>query len=208
MDLAERIYRLRKEKGISQEELADELGVSRQAISKWESGQSTPDLERILAMSYYFGVTTDYLLKGTEPPRNTEQKDRATASRILYILSVTLIVIGLFCGFGSWYARQEMEDVWGALVIQVLGVAAYCIGRMLSAEKAPWYLVWLDIVGVAFMPVSLVTGCFSVAVFHQGWAAPYPGGPVHGLLFAIVLLAIAVVSYRLVRDRTRHGPRH
>ena len=67
MNLADRIQDLRKRRGLSQEELADKLGVSRQAVSKWESGQSTPDIERIILMSEFFDVTTDYLLKGTEP---------------------------------------------------------------------------------------------------------------------------------------------
>ena len=61
MKVAERIQALRKAKGISQEELADKLGVSRQAVSKWESGQSSPDLEKIILLSTCFDVTTDYL---------------------------------------------------------------------------------------------------------------------------------------------------
>ena len=67
MNLADRIQALRKGQGISQEELADRLGVSRQAVSKWESEQSTPDVEKIIHLGECFGVTTDYLLRGIEP---------------------------------------------------------------------------------------------------------------------------------------------
>lgn len=63
MILADKIIELRKKNNWSQEELAGMLGVSRQAISKWEGAQSTPDLDRILAMSRIFGVSTDYLIK-------------------------------------------------------------------------------------------------------------------------------------------------
>lgn len=63
MILADKIIALRKKAGWSQEELAEQLGVSRQAVSKWEGAQSVPDMERILQMSKVFGVTTDYLLK-------------------------------------------------------------------------------------------------------------------------------------------------
>ena len=63
MILADKIINERKKLGLSQEELADKLEVSRQAVSKWESAQSTPDLNRILMMSKIFGVSTDYLLK-------------------------------------------------------------------------------------------------------------------------------------------------
>ena len=63
MILADKIIDLRKKNGWSQEELAEKLGVSRQSISKWEGAQSVPDMNRILAMSRLFGVSTDYLLK-------------------------------------------------------------------------------------------------------------------------------------------------
>ena len=63
MILADKITELRKKNGWSQEELADKLGVSRQSISKWESTQSIPDMNRILKMSEVFGVSTDLLLK-------------------------------------------------------------------------------------------------------------------------------------------------
>ena len=63
MILADKIIRLRKKNGWSQEELAEKMSVSRQAVSKWESSQTIPDLEKILQLSTLFGVTTDYLLK-------------------------------------------------------------------------------------------------------------------------------------------------
>ena len=63
MILADKIIKLRKKNGWSQEELADKMNVSRQAVSKWEAAQTTPDLEKILQLGNLFGVTTDYLLK-------------------------------------------------------------------------------------------------------------------------------------------------
>lgn len=61
--LSEKIMTLRKQRGWSQEQLAEQLGVSRQAVSKWESGVSVPDLDKVVNMSNIFGVCTDYLLK-------------------------------------------------------------------------------------------------------------------------------------------------
>lgn len=63
MILADKIMNLRKQQGMSQEELAHQLGISRQSVSKWESGASIPDLDKILKLSDLFGVSTDYLLK-------------------------------------------------------------------------------------------------------------------------------------------------
>ena len=68
MILADKIMNLRKKAGWSQEELANQLGVSRQAVSKWESGSSIPDLDKILRLSQLFDVSTDYLLRDEMEP--------------------------------------------------------------------------------------------------------------------------------------------
>ncbi|MDY4586139.1 MAG: helix-turn-helix transcriptional regulator, partial [Oscillospiraceae bacterium] len=63
MTLSDKIIEERKKKGWSQEELAYKLEVSRQAVSKWESAGSVPDLQRIIQLADLFGVSTDYLLR-------------------------------------------------------------------------------------------------------------------------------------------------
>lgn len=78
MILAEKIMSLRKQNGWSQEELAEQLDVSRQSVSKWESATSIPDIEKILKMSQLFGVSTDYLLKDDEEMDETPQIDTST----------------------------------------------------------------------------------------------------------------------------------
>lgn len=76
MEFSEKIFTLRKSYNLTQEQLADELNVSRQSISKWESGQTVPELEKIVAMSQIFGVTTDYLLKPSEIDELSVKTDR------------------------------------------------------------------------------------------------------------------------------------
>ncbi len=66
MSVSKQLIHLRSMKGISQEELASLMNVTRQAVSKWETEQSLPDSEKIIRLSEIFGVTTDYLLKGKE----------------------------------------------------------------------------------------------------------------------------------------------
>ncbi len=82
MILAEKIMKYRKENGWSQEDLAAQLGVSRQSVSKWESTASIPDLDKILKMSELFGVSTDYLLKDDleEEPGIVKIKDKPDTS--------------------------------------------------------------------------------------------------------------------------------
>lgn len=105
MTIADRIQSLRKSKGMSQEQLADAVGVSRQAVSKWESEQATPDLEKVVAMSEIFEVTTDYLLKGIEPLEGNDHKtmgdvidqkilNEKNGKRVKSILKYVLIVFG------------------------------------------------------------------------------------------------------------------
>ncbi len=67
MEFNNKLYELRKQKGFSQEELANRLNVSRQTISKWEIGESTPDMEKLVAISDLFNVSLDELVKGQEP---------------------------------------------------------------------------------------------------------------------------------------------
>lgn len=73
MNFNNRLYQLRKQKGFSQEELANRLNVSRQTVSKWEVGDSTPDMEKLAAMSELFGVSLDQLVLGKEEQPNPAQ---------------------------------------------------------------------------------------------------------------------------------------
>lgn len=76
MELSKKLYQLQKKQGLSQEQLAERLNVSRQAISKWESGTATPETDKLLAISNYFQVSLDYLMKNTSEP---EEKEPASA---------------------------------------------------------------------------------------------------------------------------------
>ena len=203
MNMADRIQHLRKSKGISQEELADKVGVSRQAVSKWESEQSTPDLEKVIIMSDFFGVTTDYILKGIEPVTDKEQKSKEIASKILYISSTAFVAIGLLCAFGGWYELQTMEAVAGSMIIQAVGIVGYFIARILSEEKATFYVSWFNIIGIAFMPISMITGYISILVFKQGWVAPYPNGIFHTLTFILLFFVVLVASYAILKKRAK-----
>ena len=109
MSIADRIQSLRKEKGISQEELADQVGVSRQAVSKWESEQSSPEVDKIILLSEYFGVTTDYLLKGKETARREEKKKLDL--KVYTIVGTFINVIGLIVAFASCN-KSYIAPIW------------------------------------------------------------------------------------------------
>lgn len=78
MIFADKLIQLRKKNGWSQEELAEQMNVSRQSVSKWEGAQSIPDIEKIIRLSKIFGISTDYLLKDEieENERTAPQEDK------------------------------------------------------------------------------------------------------------------------------------
>ncbi len=80
MKLNEKIYHYRKQAKLSQEELAARVGVSRQAVSKWELGTATPELDKLIALARAFGVTTDELLSPDEPEQGQPEDGPQSAS--------------------------------------------------------------------------------------------------------------------------------
>lgn len=105
MTIGERLLKLRKEKNLSQEELANVLNVSRQTISKWETDQTSPDFDKIIPICEFYGITCDELFKGAGESVNCSVSinyDRKKKSAInigvsvfLYIISVVWIIIAV-----------------------------------------------------------------------------------------------------------------
>lgn len=127
MNVADRIQSLRKAKGFSQEELADKVGVSRQAVSKWESEQSTPDLEKII-MSELFGVTTDYILKGIKPVAMTSKKT------LYFLYGGLALICATLAGILSFAANRFRADE--CFFISIAGaVIGLGIGLMIQAAS-------------------------------------------------------------------------
>lgn len=128
MNIADRIQYLRKNKGLSQEELADKVGVSRQAVSKWESAQSTPDIEKIIIMSELFEVTTDYILKGIEPVSMTNKKT-------MYSLYLGFaLIFATIAGIWSFTANRFRIDECFFIVIAgaAIGCAIALVTQVIS----------------------------------------------------------------------------
>ena len=78
IETAQRLLEFRKANGYSQEELAEKIGVSRQAISKWERSESSPDTDNLIALSNLYGVTIDELIYGTDKPKRAENGESAS----------------------------------------------------------------------------------------------------------------------------------
>ena len=98
--------------------MANQLNVSRQTLSKWELGISTPETDKIVQISEYFNVSTDYLLKDTIEFVEPTTK-RQFSPRSLIIVSTTLILIGLIIMIALW------EYAYLGFIIQIVGVAIF-----------------------------------------------------------------------------------
>ena len=129
MTFSDKLIALRRKAGWSQEELAERLNVSRQSVSKWESAQSMPDIDKIVQLSSLFGVTTDYLLKdGQAEPEYTED-DTSPLPRIKALTAaywLVVVAIFLWYTFGpkgngqpqySWFIWAVAGVVYAACVV-------------------------------------------------------------------------------------------
>ena len=157
MILADKIMTLRKKAGWSQEELAQQLNVTRQSVSKWEGAQSVPDLDKIVQMSRIFGVSTDYLLKdeleeqepapslAEQPPRRRVSMEEASrylelrraaapklalATFLCVISPITLILLG---GLSEYSARISENTAAGIGLIVLIVLVAAAVGIFLSS---------------------------------------------------------------------------
>ena len=131
MILADKIVTLRKKAGWSQEELAQQLNVTRQSVSKWEGAQSIPDMEKILQMSRIFGVTIDFLLKDEMETAEAAPETETTAAR-----RVTMEEASRYLEL----RRQAAPKMALATLLCVLSPAALLMLSAVSQQTDPlWY---------------------------------------------------------------------
>lgn len=149
MALAEKLYELRKKNHLSQEQLAEQLGVSRQAVSKWETGQSVPESDKILSISRYFGVSLDFLMKDEtavppEDPASPEPAAEETGSdkpakhdrKTLGLAACIGGIAGLILwGVLSIFAPSASDSIAESSVIQIDGggiLILLCLAAIVS----------------------------------------------------------------------------
>ena len=153
MALAERLYELRKKAGLSQERLAEQLGVSRQAVSKWETGSAVPESETLVSLSEYFDVSLDYLLKdsaslpesnaGTQEPRAAVGRgsQRRTVGIVICLAGVvSLLVWGIvsICmpDAADRMGTSSMITIDGNGIFLIVSLAAVIVGAVLLLRSS------------------------------------------------------------------------
>lgn len=156
MDFSEKLLILRKSNNLTQEQLAGKLDVSRQSISKWESGQAVPELEKIVAISAIFDVTTDYLLKSSEIDDLSvktemlekqqqmmllrEQKQHQVLGCVMYALAAYMVFFAVyFIGHFHFWEQVANPSVFFAGFLITTAIVIFICTKKLSSciNKSP-----------------------------------------------------------------------
>ena len=161
MELSEKLQELRKEKGLTQEELAEALFVSRTAISKWESGRGVPNIESLKAISKFFSVSIDELLSGEEilkiADEDNKQKEKHTSDLVFGLLDCSLIMF-LFLPF---FGQKGDEIIKEVSLLSLTGTPQYI--------KIPYLIIVFGIVltGVLLLALQNYEAVFWLKHKHQ-----------------------------------------
>ncbi len=130
MNLGEKLYNLRKNKNLSQEEVANKLNVTRQTVSKWETGESKPDFDKIIPICELYGVSSDELLGGSEilPGQESLKKETAQVPYKKRALIIASSIFLYFLGIIAIIAFSELglNEVFGVCVFLALSGIATC----------------------------------------------------------------------------------
>ena len=179
MTLHEKILYYRKQARLFQEELAARVGVSRQAVSKWELGDSTPEVDKLVALARVFGVTTDELLSPEEPAGETQPPPPPRPEPPDYQRGLRGVA-WLICRYG-WLAGVYIA-VSGAGIALVGGLARYSFLRMTQSLLGDDFFYgsgWSGEMSAAQLPLTIATVILAV-----------------GLLILATGVILAVVLYR------------
>lgn len=165
MIFADKLVRLRKKAGWSQEELAEQMNVSRQSVSKWEGAQSVPDLEKMIRLSKLFGVSTDYLLKDEIEEAGAILTDMEETS----VRNVSMEEANAFL----LVKAETSKTIAGAVLLCIL--SPVCLLLLGAASETANLNVSENTAGGIGMIVMLVMVAIAVAIFiHSGSkTAPY-----------------------------------
>ncbi len=187
MTLGEKIYELRTAKGLSQETFGEKLGVSRQSVSKWETDQSVPELDKIVAISELFGVSTDYLLKEEIRREQDEEPDGVSGSRdaahtnyrfrrpIFEYRSVKTVkgvpLVHIHFGLGICRAKGIFafgNVAQGVVAVGFLSAGIFSVG-LLTAGLIALGTIAAGLVALGTVSVGVISfGAFSFGIFSVG----------------------------------------
>lgn len=204
MKLSDKIIRLRKSNGMSQEDLAEKLRVSRQAISRWESGTAMPDAYNILQVSKLFGVTTDYLLNDDYQSDNDLPKVREAQSDNLGQIMVYLVTLEVMILLMQFMTTVLLQNVFFAFLSFMPFVAAIGGFEYAYRKKASSATEKTTTFRRKFYKISAWLGLYFPVRFLLSVVARLYPRPYSALLFEVIVFVIyifAATSVNLLIDK-------
>ena len=147
MEFNEKLQQLRAQKGITQEELAQALFVSRTAISKWESGRGYPNIDSLKQLAKFFGVSIDELLSTGEVLTIAEEDNRQKQNRLRGLVFALLDVSIIMFIFLPFFRQEKGEIISAVSLLSLSGVAPYM--------KAAYFAVVLAIAALGVLSIAL-----------------------------------------------------
>lgn len=188
MNIGEKLFELRKEKKLSQEEVADKLNVTRQTVSKWETNQSTPDFDKILPLCELFGISTEELLTGKKP-ETEENKDLDEISENVKKEEKVMTKEEI--------RRKSAEVVSTSVFIYILAVAILIVAIPVLRIN-PIVVTAVFLIIVAFATARIIKHYMSVPKFEKSKEEKKEDAiikQINGIIGAICTVIYFIVSF-------------
>lgn len=194
MKLSEKVIGLRKACGMSQEELAEKLNVSRQAVSRWESGTAMPDANNILQISRLFGVTTDYLLNDDYQnddaiPKGIQPRRDHTSLITFYFIILEVMI--LLMQFMATFILQNIVFAFLSFLPFIAVIGGFEYAHRKHASEAPEKAAAFR---RRFYKISVWLGLYFPIRFLMRIAAKFYPRPYSSLLFDVIVLVIYICA--------------
>ena len=198
MKLSDKIIGLRKSSGMSQEALAEKLNVSRQAVSRWESGTAMPDANNILQLSKLFDVTTDYLLNDDYRSDNDLPKVKEAQSDQLGQIMIYLVTLEVLAVLTQFMTTVILQNAFFACLSFLPFAAAVGGFEYAYRKKASSAAETVKTFRRKFYKISAWLGLYFPTRFAVSAAARFYPRPYSALLLEVIILAIYITAATLV----------
>ncbi|HUM43747.1 MAG TPA: helix-turn-helix transcriptional regulator [Fervidobacterium sp.] len=202
MTFGEKLTTLRKQHGLSQEDLAEKLSVSRQAISRWELDSTLPDAENLLQISKLFGVSVDYLINDDYESENdtpaaykvVQKMELSGKLNSAYMMSVGGIAIFTLIGIGLWITYQNATSVIVSAVGDLLVIVLYEL--FLSKYAEDDHKLWSNkFVRSAIWLVMAFPGFWIVSRLVHVYPRPYSSLTLWTICIAVYLVVCSLTTF-------------